>query len=212
MPPKPVDRRTRPVQERAKATRERILDTAAELFGERGIADTSTNLIATTAGISIGTLYRYFADRSILVEEILERLITDVERDFAERVFDLPGSADPRTLDDYIAVAAEILDVFAGVLIAKAALVRALIAGVRFHTSGLPELEPRLRLLVKLIVIQYLGPGDDRRNEMMSWVLINTGSAAVLRASADDVSDRDRAESLAMTARMIGTWLHTEAH
>ncbi|MFF2084507.1 TetR/AcrR family transcriptional regulator [Nocardia sp. NPDC058176] len=210
MPPKAVDRRRQPTQERAKATRERILDTAAELFGERGIAQTSTNLIATTAGISIGTLYRYFSDRSILVEEILERLIADAEREFAERVFDLPTAVDPRSLDDYIRVAAEILDVFAEVLVAKAALVRALVASVQFYSSGLPELEPRLRLLVKLVLINYLGPGNDRDNEMMARVLINTGFAAVLRASADGISDTDRESSIAMTARMIGTWLHSE--
>lgn len=210
MPPKAVDRRIRPKQERAKATREHILDTAAKLFGLRGIDNTSTNAIAAEAQISIGTLYRYFPERSFLVDELLDRLIAVAEQEFTQRVFSLPVVTSPKRSDDYIAIAAEILDVFAEVLIAKADLVRALVGSVQFYSSGLPEFEPRLRMLVKLIVIQFVGPGNDRDHEMMSWVLVNTGFAAVLRASADDVADGDRAEAIAMTARMIGTWLYGE--
>ncbi|MGW6118072.1 TetR/AcrR family transcriptional regulator [Nocardia sp. NPDC055165] len=210
MPPKPVDRRIRPKQERAKATREHILDTAAELFGQRGIDNTSTNVIAAQAHVSIGTLYRYFPERSFLVDELLDRLIADVEQEFTQRVFSLPVATSPRNSDDFVAIASEILDVFAEVLIAKSDLVRALVGSVQFYSSGLPEFEPRLRMLVKLIVIQFVGPGDDRDNDMMSWVLVNTGFAAVVRASADDVADGDRAAAIAMTARMIGTWLYGE--
>ncbi|MGW0252407.1 TetR family transcriptional regulator [Nocardia goodfellowii] len=49
MPAKSTNRR-RPTQEHAKATRERILDAAAQLFGEQGIPQTSTNRIAAAAG------------------------------------------------------------------------------------------------------------------------------------------------------------------
>ncbi|MFJ2838152.1 TetR/AcrR family transcriptional regulator [Nocardia sp. NPDC087230] len=68
MPPKatrrrkqPSQPRRQPSQDRAKETRDHILDTAAELFGSHGVAQTSTNRIAAEAGVSIGTLYRYFA-------------------------------------------------------------------------------------------------------------------------------------------------------
>ncbi|MFC9877514.1 TetR/AcrR family transcriptional regulator [Nocardia salmonicida] len=210
MPPKPVDRRIRPKQERAKATREHILDTAAELFGQRGIDNTSTNVIAAHAQISIGTLYRYFPERSFLVDELLDRLITDVEQDFTQRVFSLTVETSPTSSDHYVAIASEILDVFADALAAKSDLVRALVRSVQFYSSGLPEFEPRLRMLLKLIVIQFVGPGHDHDHDMMSWVLVNTGFAAVLRASADDVVDGDRAAAIAMTARMIGTWLYAE--
>jgi hypothetical protein len=42
---------------------------------------------------------------------------------------------------------------------------------------------------------------------MMSFVFINTGFAAVLRVSAQEVGDLQRAEVIEMTARMITTWL-----
>ncbi|MFD8248907.1 MULTISPECIES: TetR/AcrR family transcriptional regulator [unclassified Nocardia] len=204
MPPKAVGQRRRPSQARAKATREHILDTAARLFGERGIANTSTNKIAAEAGVSIGTVYRYFADRGVLVEELLERLLETVERRFTQRVFDLSG----KTMHQ---VAADILGVITEELVANAKLVRALVAGVQFYSSGIPEFEPRLRLLVKVMLIQVLGPGDDHEYDVMTFVVINTGFAAVLRASALEVDDPARAEAIDMTARMIGAWAEAEA-
>ncbi|WP_063021708.1 TetR/AcrR family transcriptional regulator [Nocardia niwae] len=204
MPPKAVGQRRRPTQERAKATREHILDTAARLFGERGIADTSTNRIAAEAGVSIGTVYRYFADRAVLVDELLERLLETVERRFTQRVFDLSGKPVQQ-------IVTEILEVITEELVANAKLVRALVAGVQFYSSGIPEFEPRLRLLVKVMLIQVLGPGDDHRYDVMTFVIINTGFAAVLRASALEVDSGARREAIEMTGRMIGAWMEAEA-
>ncbi|WP_433621862.1 TetR/AcrR family transcriptional regulator [Nocardia sp. CA-120079] len=203
MPPKAVGQRRRPTQERARATREHILDAAAKLFGERGIADTSTNRIAAEAGVSIGTVYRYFADRSVIVEELLRRLLENVERRFTERVF---GLSDKPMLE----MITGILEVITDELVANARLVRALVAGVQFYSSGIPELEPRLRLLVKLLLIQLLGPGDDHEYDVMTFVLINTGFAAVLRASALEVDSRERKEAIEMTARMITAMAEAE--
>ncbi|MBF6174447.1 TetR/AcrR family transcriptional regulator [Nocardia blacklockiae] len=203
MPPKAVGQRRRPTQDRAKATREHILDTAADLFGERGIANTSTNRIAAEAGVSIGTVYRYFSDRSVIVEELLGRLLENVERRFTQRIF---GMSDKPILD----MVTGILEVISDELVANAQLVRALVAGVQFYSSGIPEFEPRLRLLVKVLVIQMLGPGDDHEYDVMTFVLINTGFAAVLRVSALDVDAQQRKEAIAMTARMITAMAEAE--
>ncbi|MEV4238292.1 TetR/AcrR family transcriptional regulator [Nocardia sp. NPDC050408] len=203
MPSKTVGQRRRPTQERAKATREHILDTAAELFGERGIANTSTNRIAAEAGVSIGTVYRYFADRSVIVEELLRRLLENVERRFTERIF---GLSDKPILE----MITGILEVITDELVVNARLVRALVAGVQFYSSGIPEFEPRLRLLVKLLVIQLLGPGDDHEYDVMTFVLINTGFAAVLRASALEVDSQERKEAIEMTARMMTAMAEAE--
>lgn len=203
MPSKIVPPRRRPTQERAKATREHILDTAARLFGERGIADTSTNRIAAEAGVSIGTVYRYFSDRAVMVEELLRRLLENVEQRLTQHAWD---SRERPVLD----LVTRILEVITDELVANAQLVRALVAGVQFYNSGIPEFEPRLRLLVKVIVIQLLGPGDDHRYDTVTFVLINTCFAAVLRASALEVDSTERREAIAMTAEMIAAWTEVE--
>ncbi|SLH88395.1 putative regulatory protein [Mycobacteroides abscessus subsp. abscessus] len=171
MPSTPGSRR-RPTQERAKATRELILDTAARLFGERGIDATSTNRIAAEAGVSVGTVYRYFADRTVIVEELLERLLEGIERRLTERLFGMVA-------DGIESLAAQVFEALTEELVAHAPLVRALVGGVQFYNSGIPEFEQRLRVLVKVMIIQLLGPGDDRRYDTMTFVLINTGFATV---------------------------------
>lgn len=202
MPAKAGQRR-RPTQERARATREHILDTAARLFGERGIANTSTNRIAAEAGVSIGTVYRYFTDRAVIVDELLERLLGTIEQRITQRLVGISEES-PETL------VAGLLEIITDELVANAPLVRALVAGVQFYSSGLPEFEPRLRILVKVMLIQLLGPGDDHEFDTMTFVLINTMFAAVLRASALEVDDRQRLAAVKMTARMIGRWIESE--
>lgn len=202
MASKAAGQRRRPTQERAKATREQILDTAARLFGERGIANTSTNRIAAEAGLSIGTVYRYFSDRTVIVEELLERLLVSIERRFTERLDRADRSVEDMTADILAAICDELVD--------NAKLVRALAAGVQFYNSGIPEFEPRLRLLVKVLLIQILGPSDDHELDVMAFVLVNTGFSAVLRASALEVDPEERREAIVMTARMIGAWSTAE--
>lgn len=211
MPPKAAQQRRRPAQERSRATREHILDTAARLFGERGIAETSTNRIAAEAEVSIGTVYRYFSDRGVMVDELLERLLEQLERRFMQWLSGLSQQSNPQQPIARTRLITEVLEVFTDELVANAKLVRALVAGVQFYNSGLPEFEPRLRLLVKVMLIQMLGPGDDHKYDVMTSVLVNTGFAGALRASALEVDSHERQESLTMTAQMMGTWLEAES-
>src|SRR5690606_1830875 len=90
------------------------------------------------------------------------------------------------------------LENFTEELVDNAKLVRALIDGVQFYNSGLPEFEPRLRLLIKVMLIQILGPGNDRKYDTMTYVLINTGFSAVLRTTAVEVTPEERAAAIAM--------------
>ncbi len=71
MPKSPGIRR-RPSQERASATFEAILEAAAELFCGLGYDHASTNRIAERAGVSIGSLYQYFAGKEAILAALLE--------------------------------------------------------------------------------------------------------------------------------------------
>ncbi|RAY16357.1 hypothetical protein DPM19_05615 [Actinomadura craniellae] len=61
------DGRETPVGERAMRTRRKLLDAAARLFTERGYLNTSLNDVAQEAGVSLPTIYQYFADRNDIV-------------------------------------------------------------------------------------------------------------------------------------------------
>ncbi len=54
----------------AELTRQRLIRTALELFTAKGYHDTTTAQIAKKAGIAEGTIYRHFASKQQLVNEL----------------------------------------------------------------------------------------------------------------------------------------------
>lgn len=60
-------------QERSQATLERILDAAGRSFDEAGVEGSTMDAIARRAGISIGSVYRFFTDKDALVVTLMGR-------------------------------------------------------------------------------------------------------------------------------------------
>ena len=67
-----------PQQARSRETRERIVAAAIAAFEEHGYDDTNTAAIARRAGIGVGTLYGYFADKRKLMLEILDGTVREM--------------------------------------------------------------------------------------------------------------------------------------
>ena len=65
--------RRRPRQARSRATWEAILEAASQILERRGAAALNTNAVAERAGVSIGTLYQYFADKRAILLAAAER-------------------------------------------------------------------------------------------------------------------------------------------
>jgi AcrR family transcriptional regulator len=68
-----VGRRARPAQARSQVTLERILEAARKVLVERGVAGFNTNVVAEVAGVNVGTLYHYFADKNAVLQELFAR-------------------------------------------------------------------------------------------------------------------------------------------
>lgn len=62
-----------PKTTRGRATRERIVERAAELISERGVAGTSLDEVLAASGASKSQIYHYFSDRDGLVEAAVAR-------------------------------------------------------------------------------------------------------------------------------------------
>ena len=62
-----------PVTGKGRATRERIIDTAADLIYERGVAAVTLDARPRRDGTSKSQLYHYFADKDDLVHAVIER-------------------------------------------------------------------------------------------------------------------------------------------
>lgn len=65
--------RRRPVQQRAKASVDRILATTGRLLEELSTDDVSTDLIAERAGVNIATVYKYFPNKYAVFVELFRR-------------------------------------------------------------------------------------------------------------------------------------------
>ncbi len=66
-------RRRTPKQHRSRMTVDAICEAAAQVFEARGYSASTTNHIAERAGVSVGTLYQYFANKDAVAHALLER-------------------------------------------------------------------------------------------------------------------------------------------
>jgi AcrR family transcriptional regulator len=67
-----------PKQARSKKTKEKIVQAAIRLFQERGYEKTTSNDIASEAGVSVGSFYVYFTDKRQLLLTIFDRLADEL--------------------------------------------------------------------------------------------------------------------------------------
>jgi AcrR family transcriptional regulator len=70
--------RKEPRQARSRATTDAMLDAAARILGDRGWTGLTTNAVAETAGVSIGSLYQYFPNKLALIEAVRRRHFDEV--------------------------------------------------------------------------------------------------------------------------------------
>lgn len=80
----------RPLRKDAERNRRLILDAARELFAQRGLGVT-LNDIAHHAGVGVGTVYRRFPDKTVLIESLFEESF----REIADRLRAAVADPDP---------------------------------------------------------------------------------------------------------------------
>ncbi|MCU1414325.1 MAG: TetR/AcrR family transcriptional regulator [Microbacteriaceae bacterium] len=69
--------RNEPVQARSAARLATLLDSAAAVIGEIGYERLTTAMVAERAGASIGTVYRYFPDRIVVLQGVSARFLQE---------------------------------------------------------------------------------------------------------------------------------------
>ncbi len=67
-----------PTQARSKETVRQILLAAARLFADKGVASVTTNDIADSAGVPIGSVYSYFDDKNAIIASLFELYKSDL--------------------------------------------------------------------------------------------------------------------------------------
>ena len=88
--------RKRPGQQRSQQMVDILLEASGRVIARQGLASLTTNRVAAEAGVSIGSLYQYFANKQELLEGLLERMALDMTRLIDTRMTQLLA-ADVRT-------------------------------------------------------------------------------------------------------------------
>jgi AcrR family transcriptional regulator len=93
----------RPLRRDAERNRQLILEAARRLFAERGL-DVSMDQIARSAAVGVGTVYRRFPDKAVLIDALFEdrlEALVDIARQALER--EDPWEAVAWFMEQYVA-------------------------------------------------------------------------------------------------------------
>lgn len=86
--------RRAPVQRRSRERMDRILSVASALIGSKGSDQMKMGEVAEQAGISIGSLYQYFPDKSAIIRSLAERYGLESRRCVEEALLPVASLAD----------------------------------------------------------------------------------------------------------------------
>jgi AcrR family transcriptional regulator len=93
------------MQARSRARLRRVLDAADELLSREGAEAFSTTRVAELAGVSIGSVYRFFPGKEAIVEALAVRYWSD----FEDLVAGVTESDERQPLDDPVGAVLDVL-------------------------------------------------------------------------------------------------------
>ena len=172
-------RRT-PQQDRSREMVDRILDAAATVLAADGYQRASTNRIAQEAGVSPGSLYRYFDDKDAIVTALSQRLVEDFSAELTPVLRSsvaLPRDEAVRKLTTAVLDALE----------RHAALLRAIVDRVPADEQAVTLREVQSRVFdVTFHLVAIHGNSDDpRRLEQATWMIVEASRHLTVRYVLD---------------------------
>ena len=194
--------RSRPVQARSREMKERILVAAAQVLAERGFAAMSTNRVAAQAGVSVGSLYRYFADRNDLMEHLRVRVSEATLATLTTAMVDAMALETAAGVRHVVAA-------LVGSLEEHGTVVRALLDEVPLgsHQNALPQLEAQLAQFARLFVARH-APGLPAHDvEARVYLALGVTLNACLRIALERPAHLDADELVDLLTGLLVTGL-----
>lgn len=102
-----------PSQKRSRERVERMLNCASEVIREQGSDALRMSEVAEMAGVSIGSLYQYFPDKSAIIRTLTERYNEECRHCFEEAL------APVRTLEELCAAFSALIDDYYEIFLAE---------------------------------------------------------------------------------------------
>ena len=178
-----------------------MFEAAIRILEAEGLDALTTNRIAAVAGVSIGTLYQYFANKYVIVCELDRQDTVAVREELAAFAGGVPSLEWPHLLEKF-------LDHLAA-LWRNDPSRRAVWLAVQSTPSTRLTATQNERLLAELVAraLAPLTPSQRGRREMMSQVLVHT-TYSLLSLSVQDVTQHE--EIVAELKRMLAGYLLLE--
>jgi AcrR family transcriptional regulator len=146
---------------------ERIVTAGRTVLVERGYDGFSTNRVATAAGISPGSLYQYFPDKTAILEIVVDRYWDEVAESVAASLADHLGEVGPpmvRHVADALISALEADRTLLGVVAEQLPLARS--------RERRRALERRVRELVAAYLLVRTGASTRPDPAVAAWMIV----------------------------------------
>ncbi|MEO6827700.1 MAG: TetR/AcrR family transcriptional regulator [Microbacteriaceae bacterium] len=173
--------RTEPIQERSAARLDALLDAAAAIVDEIGFNRLTTGLVAARAKASIGTVYRYFPDRLVLLHALRNREIQRFKALVLENISQIPRGNVSDAVDGFI-------DAFVSMYRNESGFQIIRFIGSENSPSGKNDLVPVgffAREFVSILAAEF-GIPDNDESIFRTEILVDTCNALVTRAFQTD--------------------------
>ena len=180
--------RREPTQKRSRERVERMLAVASALIAEKGSDALRMGEVAEKAGVSIGSLYQFFPDKSAVIRALADRYQKESEACIAEA---LASVKDGKALEKAFL---DLVDTYYGIFLAEPVM-RDIWSGTQAD-KALRELElahSRANAGMLLEVLMRLRPGEDPAAlETSAFLIWQLGEATMRLAVSVDRSEGDR--------------------
>ena len=163
-------------ERRVEAAADRILDAAEALFTRHGAANVAMNDVATAAGCSRATLYRYFENRDALHTAYVHREAHRVFRELGDRIAGIADSRE-RLLEGILVTLSSVRESpslsawfvtnerpIGGEMADRSQVIEAM-ASSFLASLGVDDVESRARWLVRVMISLLTFPGRDEAEE-----------------------------------------------
>lgn len=87
-----------PTTARGQRTRQKLLDSAESVFGERGFHNAGIIEITQRADVALGTFYLYFPDKKSIFDDLVHTLNTRLRKTISDRVRDVDDRLEQEVL------------------------------------------------------------------------------------------------------------------
>jgi AcrR family transcriptional regulator len=166
----------------AQRNRDRLLDVAAGAFSHDG-PDVTLDAIARETGVGIGTLYRHFPTREVLVEAVYRNELARLCDAVADLLRDMPPDEALRTW----------MDRFVDYMTTKRGMAEALRAVIASGGNPFAQTRDRMSAAITTLLQAGVAAGTVRPDVEPGDVLVSLSGVSL---AADEPAQRDQARRL----------------